>query len=92
MKRTFKNRAKRSPETNLRIKLFDTEKGFVGEFEVNPSVKTLPHIVLWGDRVFVQGTGEDPGTYHENPAAAYRIPGQPRRSSGWDGESDKSAG
>jgi hypothetical protein len=33
MKRTFKDRAKRGRETNLRIELFDTEKGFVGEFE-----------------------------------------------------------
>jgi hypothetical protein len=31
--------------------------------------------VLWGDRVFVQGTAEEPSTYHENPAAVYRIPG-----------------
>jgi hypothetical protein len=75
MKRTSKNRAKRGRETNLRIKLFDTEKGFIGEFEINPSAKTLPHVVLWGDRVFVQGTGEEPGTYHENPAAIYRIKG-----------------
>jgi len=75
MKRTFRNRAKRTRETNLRIKLFDAEKGFIGEFEINPSSKTLPHVVLWGDRVFVQATGEEPSTYHENPAAVYRIPG-----------------
>jgi hypothetical protein len=75
MKRTFQNRAKRARETNLRIKLFDADKGFIGEFEINPSSKILPHIVRWGDRVFVQGTGEEPGTYHENPAAVYRIPG-----------------
>jgi hypothetical protein len=31
--------------------------------------------VLWGDRVFVQAKGEGLGTYHENPAAVYRIPG-----------------
>ena len=46
MKRTSKKRAKRGRETNLRIKLFDTEKGFIGEFEINPSAKTLP-VVLW---------------------------------------------
>ena len=54
MKRTFKNREKQGRETNLWIKLFDTEKGFIGEFEINPPAKTLPHVVLWGDRVFVQ--------------------------------------
>lgn len=75
MKRISKNRTKRDRETNLRIKLFDTEKGFIGEFEINPSAKTLPHVVLWGDRVFVQATSGEPGTYHENPAAVYRIPG-----------------
>ena len=75
MKRTFKNRAKRGRETSLWIKLFDTDKGFIGEFEINPPAKTLPHVVVWGDRVFVQGTGEGAGTYHENPAAVYRIPG-----------------
>ena len=79
MKRTFKNRAKRVRESNLRIKLCETEKGFVGEFEINPPAQTLPHVVLWGDRVFVQGTDEQPGTYHEDPAAVYRIPGPARR-------------
>src|ERR1700741_5421214 len=39
MKRTSPSRAKRVPETNLRIKLFDAEEGFIGEFEINPSVK-----------------------------------------------------
>ena len=72
---SLKRRAKRVQETSLRIKLFDAEKGFVGEFEINPSSNILPHVVLWGDRVFVQGTGEELGTYHENPAAVYRIPG-----------------
>ena len=42
MKRTFKNREKQGRETNLWIKLFDTEKGFIGEFEINPSSKNLP--------------------------------------------------
>ena len=71
----MRRRAKRVQETSPRIKLFDAEKGSVGEFEINPSLKILPHLVLWGDRVFVQGTGEELGTYHENPAAVYRIPG-----------------
>jgi hypothetical protein len=75
MKRTFQNRAKRARETNLRIKLFDAEKGFIGEFEIDPLFKILPHVVLWGDRVFVQATSGEPGTYYENPAAVYRIPG-----------------
>ena len=75
MKRSSKKKAIRGRETTLRIKLFDTEKGFIGEFEINPSAATLPHVVLWGDRVFVQGTGEQPDSYHENPAAVYRIPG-----------------
>jgi len=56
MKRTSQNRAKRAQETNLRIKLFDAEKGLIGELEINPSSKTLPQVVLWGDRVFVQAT------------------------------------
>jgi hypothetical protein len=75
MKRTSQNRAKRAQETNLRIKLFDAEKGFIGEFEINPSPKTLPQVVLWGDRVFVQATSRELGNYYENPAAIYRIPG-----------------
>ena len=77
MKRTSQNRAKRArkPETNLRIKLFDVEEGFIGEFEINPSARILPHVVLWGDRVFVQRLGGEPGSYYENPAAVYRISG-----------------
>jgi hypothetical protein len=75
MKRTSRNRAKRAQETNLRIKLFDAEKGFIGEFEINPSSKTLPQVVLWGDRIFVQATSGELGNYYENPAAIYRIPG-----------------
>lgn len=75
MKGISKKRANRRQETTLRIKLFDTEKEFIGEFEINPSAKTLPHVVLWGDRVFVQGTSGEPGAYYENPAAVYRIPG-----------------
>jgi len=77
MKRTSQNKAKRVPETGnyLRIKLFDVEEGFIGEFEINPSARILPHVVLWGDRVFVQKLGGEPGSYYENPAAVYRIPG-----------------
>jgi hypothetical protein len=75
MKRTSHNRVKRARETNLRIKLFDAEKGFIGEFEINPPAQTLPHVVLWGNRVFVQATSGEPGAYYENPAAVYRIPG-----------------
>ena len=48
MKRTSANRAKRVPETNQRIKLFDAEEGFIGEFEINPSARILPHVVLVG--------------------------------------------
>ena len=71
----MKHRAKRARETNLRIKLFDAEKGFIGEFEINPSSKILPHVVLWGDRVFAQAVSGEQGIYYENPAAVYRIPG-----------------
>jgi hypothetical protein len=71
----MKHRAKRARQINLRIKLFDAEKGFIGEFEINPSSKILPHVVLWGERVFVQAISGEPGTYYENPAAVYRIPG-----------------
>jgi hypothetical protein len=75
MKRTSANRAKRVPETNQRIKLFDAEERFIGEFEINPSAKILPHVVLWDARVFVQAIGREPGSYYENPDAVYRIPG-----------------
>jgi hypothetical protein len=61
----------------MRIKLFDAEKGFIGEFEIDPPSKVLPHVVLWGERVFLQGTGDERAAYYEDPAAVYRIPGMP---------------
>ena len=75
MKRIFQNRAKRVRETNLRIKLFDVEEGFIGEFEINPSAKILPHVVLWDARVFLQAIGREQSSQYEDPAPVYRIPG-----------------
>jgi hypothetical protein len=61
----------------MRIKLFDAAKEFVGEFDIDPASKTLPRVVLWGDRVFLQGTSAEAAAYYEDPAAVHRIPGPP---------------
>ena len=86
MKRTFQNRAKRVRETNLRIKLFDAKKGFIGEFEINPSSKILPHAVLWatGFSCKQQAVNRAPITKIQPQFTGFRV--QPRRSFGWGGE------
>ena len=61
----------------MRIKLFDGDKGFIGEFEIDPSSKILPQVILWGERAFLQGASAEPASYYEDSAAVYRIPGPP---------------
>ncbi len=43
----------------FRMKLFDADKSFVGEFEIQPAKEVLPQVVLWGERVFVQGSDRE---------------------------------
>jgi hypothetical protein len=62
---------------NMRIKLFDAAREFVGEFEIDPAPQTPPQVVLWGDRIFLHGPTAEPAAYYEDPAAVYRIPGPP---------------
>ncbi len=58
-----------------RIKLFDADKSFVGEFDIQPAEEMVPQVVLWGERVFVQRSDREQRSYYENPSALYRITG-----------------